>query len=650
MTALFPLYLAVGAAVLAPILLHLRRKMPKTQVEFSSLQFLVPTPMVTATRSKIVRWLLLLLRCLSLLLLAAMFARPFSLTQDTVKGQGRAVVIMIDRSASMQQADHWTQALGKASEWLNMLSPQDQVALVTFDRSVQRESVFTQNASRSAGDRAAALQTLACGWAGTDLGRALVEGVSLLNEASKAAEKRLVVISDFQEGAEIEALRGFAWPESVSLTTEPVTIKQTNNLAASLVAQAADQDDDAAAKVGESWLRVRLANARESRSESFSLRWASGEIAAEGHLLPGATRVVKFPRPESSEPEVLTLTGDEWPFDNTLQIAPPQPRLVKVAVLAGEGDAGSVNSPLFYLNRALVPNSKLSPSVVMLKDDNLKPALTDAGWLVAMNDASASAAAQASAWVKEGGRLLCVVTDTNTNFLKALLGTEVSLAEAEVKDYELISEIDFAHPVLKPFEDVRLRDFTRIHFWKHRILKADGLKPEVVARFDNGQPAWLSIRRGKGRIVLMLSGWQPKDSQLALSSRFVPLLFGLMAEAGISLEQPSQFVVGDALPYGKAEKPGFVKTQDGRTLAVNVPPGESRVNVMDFGLLTALGVKMHAVDNATVSPADQERIANEELESRQQYWLIALVLLLIVLAMETWLAGRKSAAAPLKAS
>jgi len=59
---------------------------------------------------------------------------------------------------------------------------------------------------------------------------------------------------------------------------------------------------------------------------------------------------------------------------------------------------------------------------------------------------------------------------------------------------------------------------------------------------------------------------------------------------------------------------------------------------------------MHAVDNATVSPADQERIANEELESRQQYWLIALVLLLIVLAMETWLAGRKSAAAPLKAS
>jgi len=78
------------------------------------------------------------------------------------------------------------------------------------------------------------------------------------------------------------------------------------------------------------------------------LRWASGEIAAEGHPLPGATRVVKRPPGlEQRTGHVLTLTGDEWPFeDDTLHIAPPQPRLVKVAVLAGEGDAGSVGIAL----------------------------------------------------------------------------------------------------------------------------------------------------------------------------------------------------------------------------------------------------------------------------------------------------------------
>lgn len=244
--------------------------------------------------------------------------------------------------------------------------------------------------------------------------------------------------------------------------------------------------------------------------------------------------------------------------------------------------------------------------------------------------------------------MLCVVTDKRADFLKSLLGTEVSLSEAEVKDYALMSEIDFAHPVLEPFADVRLRDFTRIHFWHYRQLKgAEALKPEVVARFDSGAPAWLSISKGKGRIVVMLSGWQPRDSQLALSSKFVPLLFGMMAEAGISLEQPAQFVVGDKLPEGLAEKPGFVKLRDGRTLAVNLPPDESRINSMDLTMLASLGVKIKAAHDPALEPQDQERIANEELESRQQYWLIALGLLLWVLGVETWLAGRKPASEPL---
>jgi hypothetical protein len=161
-----------------------------------------------------------------------------------------------------------------------------------------------------------------------------------------------------------------------------------------------------------------------------------------------------------------------------------------------------------------------------------------------------------------------------------------------------------------------------------------------VARFDNNAPALLSVPMGKGRLVILLSGWQPRDSQLALSSKFVPLLYGMLGEAGVSLEQPAQFVVGDALPEGVAEKPGFVKTKDGRTLGVNLPPEESRINPMDLGKLVSLGVKMKS---ETILPVkDQERLANEDLEAKQQYWLIALALLLAVLGVETWLAGRKS--------
>jgi len=145
----------------------------------------------------------------------------------------------------MQQADHWTQALGKAREWLNKLSPQDQVALVTF--------IAVCSACRSLARMPRAASGIAqwrCEHWRVDrqrtLGRALVEGVSLLNEASKAAEKRLVVIGDdFRRALRSRPCAALPRPESVSLTTEPVTVKQTDDLAASLVAQAADQDDDA---------------------------------------------------------------------------------------------------------------------------------------------------------------------------------------------------------------------------------------------------------------------------------------------------------------------------------------------------------------------------------------------------------------------
>ena len=622
MSLLFPLFLAAAAAVIAPILLHLRRQPPKTKVEFSSLQFLMPTPMVTTTRSKIERWLLLALRCLALLLLAAMFARPFLADQKMRDGKGKAVLVLVDRSASMQQGDHFAQALAKAREWLRK---GDQVAVATFDRQLQKGGAFSS---------VAVLPEVQCGWSGTDLGRALVEAVGWINEVPGVAEKQIVVVSDFQDGANVEALRGFAWPETVTLVTEAITPKDTNNLSASLVIGVADSDEVDASKAS-TMLRVRVANARDSKTEPFALKWPDGSLAAEGQLPPGATRVLRVPRPAAAVPQVLQLSGDGWIFDNAVHIAPPQPRIVKVVTLTGDEDAGSVESPMFYLSRAMVTTSKLAPEIV---PGGGAEALKTAAWVVMTSDAAPLP--ELRPWIENGGRALCVVTGTETKALAALIGSAVKIEEAEVKDFSLLSEVDYLHPVMKPFEDSRLRDFTKIHFWKHRTLVADGVKMEIVARFDNNAPALLSVPMGKGRLVILLSGWQPRDSQLALSSKFVPLLYGMLGEAGVSLEQPAQFVVGDALPEGAAEKPGFVKTKDGRTLGVNLPPEESRINPMDLGKLVSLGVKMKS---ETILPVkDQERLANEDLEAKQQYWLIALALLLAVLGVETWLAGRKS--------
>jgi hypothetical protein len=112
MSWLFPLYLAGAAAVIAPILLHLRRQPPQDRLAFSTLMFLEESKRQPTRRRRLENWLLLLVRCLILILLAIMFARPFSRsTEAAAAAEGESVVVLLDASASMQRADLWPRAV-----------------------------------------------------------------------------------------------------------------------------------------------------------------------------------------------------------------------------------------------------------------------------------------------------------------------------------------------------------------------------------------------------------------------------------------------------------------------------------------------------------------------------------------------------------
>ena len=61
-----------------------------------------------------------------------------------------------------------------------------------------------------------------------------------------------------------------------------------------------------------------------------------------------------------------------------------------------------------------------------------------------------------------------VLPDTEmAGTLSALAGGgPVPVAEAAVDRYALLTQLDFEHPVLAPFNEPRFSDFTKIHFWK----------------------------------------------------------------------------------------------------------------------------------------------------------------------------------------
>lgn len=696
MTWLFPLYLAGAAAILLPILLHLRRRPPKEKVVFSSLMFLEKSPEVLTKRNRLERLLLLTLRCLAVLLLALMFARPLLRGRDDLAaGKGEALAILVDASASMRRDDLWPRAVAEAERRIRDAKAADKVSVALFDQQTHRLRDFAADAAGPAARFAtvsAVLKSAKPSWLATDLGKALVETAASFQTLSAAkdqapASKRIVVISDVQEGAKLDALRGFSWPQDIEVEIVRIEAKSTDNFTLSLAATESDEtaDTGTSAKEG-NLLRVRLANARDSRIESYSLAWAGSKLEPQtGYLPAGAARVLRAPpQPNDPKGDVLAVSGDAWDFDNRVFISPPQPREVRISYLSRQSSATVAASPLFYLTRALQPTASLRPVIEAV--DRLPPAETKTkpDLIIAESASLDAATAQSLAnWIEQGGMVIFLAQENAAVSELATLSSARSLAitEAAGGDYAMLGEVDAAHPLLRPFADPRLRDFTKIRFWHHRRITwrdDEPAKPQVIAKFDNGDPAMLFWPRGRGRLLALASGWQPRDSQLALSTKFVPLLFGWLEAAGFSHEKARTLTVGEPLPLDAfaAGKPVTIQQPDGkqselqigaqplsavttmpghhalsqdgkqRILAVNLALDEGRVHPMETTRLSELGVQLGgaaapgSTDEAKTA-AEKQRLDMTDEEARQRLWLWALAALLGILGMETWLAGRR---------
>jgi hypothetical protein len=658
MNWLFPLYLAGAAAIIAPILLHLRRRPPQDRVEFSSLLFLDAQTPVPVSKRRLENWLLLLLRCLALILLALMFSRPFVQNESTAAASpNSATLILLDRSASMRRADLWKQAIAEAEKQLKAAKLTDRISLAVFDRELTPLWSFEEDRNTPA-NRLTAIQTrlaaLTPTWKATHLDRALIAAVPSFDSSTTSLKKRIHLISDLQEGTKLDALRTIAWPAELTLSVHRLDPATNDNLSIALAAREDDRSADAL-------VRIRLSNTRDSALRDFTLAWkdAPKTDAITAQIPPGASRILTAP-PNSTNATTLTLTGDNHDFDNRVFIAPPQPRTVRIHFLGKDATRNEASAPLYYLARALQPTATLAP--VLTADEKLPAQPADILFIVGSAPADGL-----RDYIERGGFLVTVPSDAA--LIKTLTGLDLTVAADTSDEYRMLAEVKTEHPLLKPFADPKLRDFTKLRFWKHRHIDIKTANPslETLATFDNGHPAILSARIGKGTLIVLASGWHPSDSQFALSTKFVPLLYGWLAAAGFSHDPAATLLVGDTLPLDATQshtitdpenkthnlKPGetFTTSQIGlhkvqsaahtQTLAVNLPPDEGRVLPLEPSKLAEYGIKLAtASDTSAASETTDQRLTATDTEQRQNLWWWFLVTLLAVLLLETAIAGR----------
>jgi hypothetical protein len=255
--------------------------------------------------------------------------------------------------------------------------------------------------------------------------------------------------------------------------------------------------------------------------------------------------------------------------------------------------------------------------------------------------------------------------------LGALAGRDpVRLEEGRPASYAMLAEIDFKHPLFAPFADPRYSDFTKIHFWKFRKFDAAELPgARIVARFDSGEPALVEIPLGQGRLFVLAGGWHPEDSQLAVSSKFVPLLWSLLELGGGIGSFATQYAVGEkvvlppdgtatavrgpdgtavalearAADFAATARPGVYELAGGVRpvrFAVNLEAGESRTTPLGADELEQLGVPVSRAQASVAVPAETKtQLQGIETENRQKLWRWFIVATLVVLLLESLLAG-----------
>jgi hypothetical protein len=471
-----------------------------------------------------------------------------------------------------------------------------------------------------------------------------------------------------------------------------------------------------------------VANAADSSGDQFTVRWASadGEPGEPVMLFvpPGQTRVVRLARPDEESPadrgevavDRVELAGDDAAFDNIYYVVPPMPQELRLVYL-GDDPADAPPGPRYFLELALA-DDPLRHVVVQAPRDEVPLIAADGPWpesppalVVSAQPIAEARLEELRRYLQAGGTLLALVSDRPAADALAELIDDVlpggqavggagsrgmggggiggmmgqiggSLGEVptsgqrsrETGGYRLLGEIDFSHPLFALFANPRYGDFSKIHFWRHQPLT---LKPggatRVLARFDNGDPAVLERSLGAGRVLVFASGWQPTDSQLALSSKFVPLVQSLIDLASGRPAATGTLTVNQPLPVGHWRGEAILRKPDGTEIAVTLPPASGQALVADepgiyrltqAGRELAFAVNLPAAESDT-APLDAERLErlgvrlagglsrveraerlrqqrDIELEGHQKGWRWLIVAALAVLILETWLTGRKA--------
>ncbi|HKG60925.1 MAG TPA: BatA domain-containing protein [Pyrinomonadaceae bacterium] len=674
MSFLTPLFFLGVAALAAPILVHLVRRTRARRVQFPALVFVRQVPQRTIRRRTLHNLLLMLLRCLAILLIVMAFTRPFFSGGSAAKDNtaAGATVIMIDNSLSMRREGMFAEAQRRAETALDDARNDEQIALVSFDKRYTVLNRFLADKNRVR----LGISSLSAGWDGTDYEQALRGAESLLSEIQTSGPKRIVMISDFQMPGWTAASATFKLSNNTQLTTldvggnnPPPNVAITNVEARGVVFGQKYLDN----------LVVHVSNFSDAPKDHIQVDFQINEQTVEKRdvsLNSRDSRVVEFTGfnlNEGANRCTIDIVAGDFAPDNrfyfTLRRETPAQALIIEGASRGRSDS-------LHLQSALTTNDDLPFTFALKSAGSVDPTSISDYALVVLNDAGPISSALADTlakFVNAGGQMIVSTgphtqADTFNNSLQQVAPATLREAvQTKAGESVAITEVKFDHPIFEVFQESgRLAAANVIGYFRSEPRA----NAAVLARFEDGSPALVEGRTGKGRVLLFTSSLGPSWNDLPLTPLYLPFIHQMVRYAG-TREVNAWYGLGQTFTVGKrqeqappaidtpagarlsesrstpdgdllvtAREPGFYRLRYSSQpdfAAVNIDGAEGDFAKLNFGeFMTGVTGGAGSAEGAGVN----RNLSDEQVEGRQRVWWSLLLAALLLLLAESFLARR----------
>jgi Aerotolerance regulator N-terminal/von Willebrand factor type A domain len=591
---LSPLFLIGVIAAAVPILLHLFHRKTEVVIDFPAVSLLKRAPVQQHRRRRLRELLLLALRVAALLLLALSFARPY-FADAVAPNSVPLTVIAVDTSMSMSAPGQMDRARAAATSAANAAPASHALALIGFGDAAT--VVVPPTTDRSA--ITSAIPQLNANATGTRFRTALARASELVG----TREGHVVVVSDLQQSG-WESNDDGGLPDGVGVEVISVS-PPAGNLA---ITSAERRDRRVVASIqnyGNAEVRtpVRLFAAGKEIARLDVTMAARGAADAE---LAGAL-------PAGGDVEVRVDDATGYEADNARKVLLEPVPAVPIAVVVADPTGSTAG---LYVERALQVAGNGREFDVEVRDGRQIVKWTEADrsrmaamFVLGTRTLDRSGREMIRNYLSGGGQvLLAAGPDVDPGTLSDVLGTNLAFDEAPVRTpgATMIAS-DGRHPIFRPFLNPSgaLGD---VQVEQHRRLK-DQSGATVLARFSGGDAALTEQAVGQGRLIVFTSDLDNAWSRFPLNPAFVPF----------AVETARYLTRNISLAR---------RGPEGATAAESNP---AATTVEEF---------TNAIERTTRAGVTEASNTAREVEDRQRWWQIGLVLMLVALAGEALLGRR----------